>query len=293
MSSLLESSCGGGGGGKPILVISDELIKILLDAHFKMNHITSSYLCSTCGHKTSSRNNYIKHLKIHDKNYTLGYSCEYCTHKARDNWNLVRHMFSHFQNSNSKNLNIPLDVFCPMQVEVSLTEYQVAHVRSSFYQISISKADEKVSENEVVLEDWSAIDEITAQSYGCLGLDGFDCSAWLPISSVLGLTPFEGFMSWVEYSKHENKEIFIVCVQERFEEGFNDSADTVTFIDNLFDDVCIEMPLRVGCSEVEAIEISKDILSEMIESALCSEVKAKYKCEICDKCFKDKTHLRL
>ena len=114
-----------------------------LNKHFKNTHATSSYLCTTCGKRATSRGNYVKHLRTHDTSYTPGFKCDFCSHRARDNWHLDKHMLSHFKNSDCKSLNSPLCNFSAMTVEVSLTEIRVGDVCSS--------PREKMARNQVLL----------------------------------------------------------------------------------------------------------------------------------------------
>ena len=53
----------------------------------------------TCGHKTATRNNFMKHLRKYDKNYSPGSKCEYCSYKPKDRWHLDKHMLSRVQSS--------------------------------------------------------------------------------------------------------------------------------------------------------------------------------------------------
>ena len=71
--------------------------KRCLDQHFRTVHVTSSYVCSTCGYKNSSRRNYMKHLRSHDKKYSPGFKCDFCSFAAKDNWHLDKHTYSHLK----------------------------------------------------------------------------------------------------------------------------------------------------------------------------------------------------
>ena len=116
--------------------------KAYLNKHFKNTHFTSSYLCTNCGFKTSTRANYVRHLRIHDKSYTPGFKCDFCPHRARDNWHLDKHMLSHFKDTNCKSLLSPLSNFSSVTVKVSLTQFQVYGVCRSLYEMTIYKGED-------------------------------------------------------------------------------------------------------------------------------------------------------
>ena len=55
-----------------------------LDKHFKNVHATSSYICSTCGFRPGTRNNYMKHLLSHNRNYFPSSKSDFCNFKVKD-----------------------------------------------------------------------------------------------------------------------------------------------------------------------------------------------------------------
>ena len=233
----------------------------------------------------------MKHLRKHDTNYSPGFKCDYCSFKAKDRWHLDKHMLSHFKNTNIKNLNGPLSTFCAMNVEVSLTEFQVGDVCSSMYQMSISKAGPQnvISVDEKF--DWTRAAEDIAGSFNQLGMSDCDWADWLEISCALGVSPYDSCMSWVGYSKEKDKEVFKVCIQERVYEDLNDSCMVDEFIEHLFNDVCREQLPSENWSSQEAHEICKTIVFDLADIATVNVQKSKFRCELCDKCFKDNTHL--
>ena len=181
------------------------------DKHFRTTHVTSSYLCSTCGYKNDQRRNYIKHLRSHDKQYSPGFKCDFCAFKAKDNWHLDKHLLSHFRDTNTKNLNGSLSTFCPMSVDVCLTEVQIHNLCNTTYKMTIGKPDPKHNSAEIKEVDWTDFSE----SFSQLGTADSDWKDWLQMSADLGLGPFESFMSWSSYCKEDEKEVFKVCVQEK------------------------------------------------------------------------------
>ena len=81
-----------------------------------------------------------------------------------------------------------------------------------------------------------------------------------------------------------------VCIHEKVDEH-NDSFIVAEFIENLFDDVCREVSPTEKNSSQEANEICKEIIFEMADVAMIDVQKSKFKCDLCGKCFMDKTHL--
>ena len=266
--------------------------KSALDKHFMKTHTTSSYLCSTCGYKTTTRNNYVRHLRIHDRKYSPSYKCDFCDFKAKDNWHLDKHSLSHFKNTNSKSINGPLNTFCAMKVDVSLTEIQVYDVCRSMYEMTISRAsedDEEINGEEI---NWAVRAETAERSFCQLGMQDSDWTDWLQISCALGLSSCQGFMSWVEYSKEGESEIYRVCIEEgvdrRLEEGFV----ATEFIEDLYNDVCGGNMLLGENPSKEVLKACQDLISEIVEKAMVKvETPAKIRCNFCEKSFKDKTHL--
>ena len=189
--------------------------KASLNKHFRNSHATSSYPCTVCGTRSSSRRNFIKHLRIHDKSYTPNFKCDFCTHRARDRWNLDKHMLSHFRNTNCRSLNSPLKNFSAMTVEVSLTEVLTEDVCNSIYKMVISKRKPQETDSENVSEDWGAVEVDFVACFGQLGLRDSDWEDWQEISRVLGLGPYTGMMSFVEYKNVDDKEVFQVATQEQ------------------------------------------------------------------------------
>ena len=257
----------------------------------------------------------MKHLRIHDKNYSRGFKCDFCDHKARDSWNLDKHMLCHFKDTNSKNLSSPLNTFCSMSVDVVWTEFQLAGVCRSVYQMSISKADREITTSADTEINWNKELEDIEDGFKQLGLTDSDWVDWKHISYILGLDPLEDFMSWVGYSKDEFKEVFRVSTVERLD---------VSWIENLHNEICVEQLIREegdkhGNMDEEADEICTDIISELVIKAgaisskfkikelevVCQEIvaelayiavdisdpKSKFQCHICKKFFKDNAHL--
>ena len=266
-----------------------------LNKHFKNTHATSSYLCTTCGKRATSRGNYVKHLRTHDTSYTPGFKCDFCSHRARDNWHLDKHMLSHFKNSDCKSLNSPLCNFSAMTVKVSLTEIRVGDVCSSLYRMTISKGEdgkESGAPNDVLVDDIAALDDIGV-CFKQLGLEDSDWSDWLQISSIMDLSPYSGFMSWVGYEKVEDKEVFQVCIQEKVR---SETCNAVIFIENggddISNDICEEkQPAAAETSAQEGFEICKAIVLETAGFAVRNFQNSKFPCDKCDGNFKDNTHL--
>ena len=98
--------------------------KTYLDKHFKEIHATSSYDCRICGYKTGTRNNFVRHLRIHDGSHCPSFKCDFCEFNAKDNWHLEKHLLSNFKDTNCRSLNGPLCTFCAMDVAVSVAEFQ-------------------------------------------------------------------------------------------------------------------------------------------------------------------------
>ena len=171
--------------------------KVSLDKHFKIVHATSSYICSTCGFRTGTRNNYMKHLRCHDRNYSPSFKCDFCNFKAKDNWHLDKHSLSHFKNTNSKNLNTPMATFCAMKVEVSLTEFQFSGICRSMYEMSITRAAGDLTPVDPTpvdpKVDWDLAAVSSLDCFGNLGLCKTDWAEWLEISNCLGLGSVQGF----------------------------------------------------------------------------------------------------
>ena len=266
--------------------------KSALDKHFMKTHATSSYLCSTCGYKTTTRNNYVRHLRIHDRMYSPSYKCDFCNFKAKDNWHLDKHALSHFKNTNSKSINGSLNTFCAMKVDVSLTEIQVYDVCRSMYEMKISRAgedDEKINGEEI---NWAARAETAERSFCQLGMQDSDWTDWLQISCALGLSSCQGFMSWVEYSKEGESEIYRVCIEEEVERRLEEGFGATDFIEDLYNDVCGGNMLLGENPSKEVLKACQDLVSEIVEKSMVDvNSPAKTTCYFCEKSFKDKTHL--
>ena len=243
--------------------------KMCLDKHFKNNHVTSSYLCTTCGKRSSSRGSFMKHLRIHDSSYTPGFKCIFCSFAARDNWNLDKHMLSHFKDSDCKSINSPLSSFSKMKVEVSLTEFQVGNVSSILYEMTIHKKDDQDMGPANIPADWKHTVDDIADSFNQLGLEDSDWSDWLEMSSILGLHPFASFMSWVGYKNDGDKEVFQVCIQEQVDQqSYKTGNEESVFIENLVNDlsnvVCVEkLAASKDSVDGDGLQICKAIVLEV------------------------------
>ena len=175
-------------------------LKSYLDKHFRTTHVTRLYECSTCGYTNGIKRNYIKHLRCHDKKYSPGFDCEFCQFKAKDNWHLDKHRLSHFRDTNIKNLNGPLNKFCPITVDVSLTETYTNNLCDTMYKMTISKTDaEDVSNSARDEFDWNSVTGEFAASFNQLGMSDSDWKDWLEISKSLGLGVFEDCVSWISF----------------------------------------------------------------------------------------------
>ena len=168
------------------------------------------------------------------------------------------------------------------------------------------------------LEERSPADHIVA-SFNQLGLNDSEWAEWLDISCILRLTPFMGFMSWVEYHVDDGKEIFRICTEEKADDTLKNLITTSEFIDNLFDDVCgvqehgdtsfrsdslgicedIIMDLLSAAvrdvtdeSDSDGLGICEDIILDLVSDAVRDvPVLPKYCCEVCNRGFKDNAHL--
>ena len=179
-----------------------------------------------------------------------------------------------------------------MKVDVSLTEIQVYDVCRSMYEMTISRAsedDEEINGEEI---NWAVRAETAERSFCQLGMQDSDWTDWLQISCALGLSSCQGFMSWVEYSKEGESEIYRVCIEEgvdrRLEEGFV----ATEFIEDLYNDVCGGNMLLGENPSKEVLKACQDLISEIVEKSMVDvETPAKIRCNFCEKSFKDKTHL--
>ena len=284
--------------------------KTCLNKHFKNTHFTSSYLCTYCGYKTSTRANFVRHLRIHDKSYTPGFKCDFCDHRARDNWHLDKHMFSHFKDTNCKSLLSPLSNFSSVTVKVSLTEFQMYGVCSSLYEMTIYKGEDVGVGHDVgagvddgvddgvdaglvdhLLEERSPADQMVA-CFNQLGLNDSEWADWLDISSIMRLTPFMGFLSWVEYQADDGKEVFKICTEEKADDMLKNIITTNEFIENLFIDVCGAQEHANKTVGSEGQGICEDIILDMVSDVVRDvQVLPKYCCEVCNRGFKDNAHL--
>ena len=182
--------------------------KVSLDHHFKMSHVTSTYLCSHCGKVCGTRNKYMNHLRIHDEKYISKFKCDVCDFKAKSNWHLKRHRSLHFQNAKSLRLCAPLATASYMQFEVSLTELYVDGFCNGVYEMNLlpkfkDHVVEKEASDKINLEEFY-------ESFEKFGMSDEDWSDWVSVSNMLQLSPYEGIVSWVGYKK-DDTECFRIC----------------------------------------------------------------------------------
>ena len=263
--------------------------KTTLNEHFKSVHVTSSNICTSCGYKLSSRHNFVRHLRIHDKNYTPSFNCDFCSHKARDNWNLDKHMLSHFKNTDCTSLNSPLNKFSSRKFEVALTEFVLDGVVSSMYRMTVYESDKQEEDLENVI-DWSeAADHITA-SFGQLGLADSDWAEWLEISSIMGLRPYTGCLSWVVHHDSEaGSEVFEICTQE-----YNDDTAVKEIDHHAFQEIENSGEVLEYQGEAEDHETVNVLPLEEDENIAGGDIdvqQLKFSCNFCEKSFKDNAHL--
>ena len=256
-------------------------------------HATSSYDCRTCGYKTGTRNNFVRHLRIHDRSYCPSFKCDFCGFKAKDNWHLDKHSLSHFKDTNCRSLNGPLSTFCAMNVAVSLTEFQVSDVCVSIYEMSISKADhvEPVATADQTI-DWTRAEDTASKCFGQLGMEDSDWADWVNISDALGLRSCDGFMSWVCYTKEEEREVFRVGIEDNNGTKEKEGLEVSEFIEELYDDVCDAISELGVCSSPDVNNTDNEVASETVEKVIVVEKNSSMlRCDMCEKAFKDKTHL--
>ena len=155
------------------------------------------------------------HLRIHDKNYNPGYPCDFCDYKTKDNWHRDRHMLLHFKDTDVKSLNVQMPLVSRKNIQVLMTEVKIGNLRSTLYKMTLTDntVEDTIDDSDDV--DWDKAATELKDSFKQLGMQDGDWSDWQQLSSVMGLSPFEGFMSDIVYEKQEAKEIFSVSLQER------------------------------------------------------------------------------
>ena len=84
-------------------------------------------------------------------------------------------------------------------------------------------------EDDVGDIDWDKAVREFSESFNQLGLSDQDWSEWRQFSNILGLSPFEGFLSDVVYEIGEKKEVFQFCIQENNEEA-KDEIERISLV---------------------------------------------------------------
>ena len=103
--------------------------------------------------------------------------------------------------------------------------------------MSISEADhvEPVATADQTI-DWTRAEDTASKCFGQLGMEDSDWAGWV---NIIVLRSCEGFMCWVGYSKEEEREFIIVCIEDSI--GTKEGLEGSKFNVELYDDVCGEI----------------------------------------------------
>ena len=264
-----------------------------LDTHYGAFHFSrnSSYLCSHCGKQFYRRSIYLVHLRIHDKNYVPAFSCDFCDFKTKDNWHLERHTLHHFRDTDVKSLNVRMPSVSKKNVQVSLTEVVSGSVCSTLYEMTLMNDESFIDTVEPVdYIDWDKKEGEMWDSFRQLGMSDVDWSVWQNVSCILGLSPFEGFLSDIVYKKEDKTEFFLVCFQER-----QDPTESVLANhDPVFTDINAVRPEEKtsGDNSVFMLEMLNKIVDGVVIIAERLLISNRFACENCGKSFDDNAHLK-